>query len=416
VIAIETTHASCTRRNYNANIVSTTQEEAQDKLRIGDMLYSSIDPEYERFRPVKYRNAEDALAFHHPPYTSTTISKPGTSAIRGGKKDMYYDEAAFIKEFPKLWQAGLPAITRGEGRVTVVSTPMGQSGLYYDLWKEPSFSHHTIPWWESRFMIKGGDSEDPYGAVAESMAFAPDMQTIDRVERFGSTKIQEILRIGLRGDLVAFQTEYECMFVDETEAYFPYDLVLSGVDGTIKVWKEFPTGWEPTGDVSIGVDLAKERDSTVFTVVEHVTVLETPMKVIRYVQATQALYDEQFKMLRRLVDLSKARRVSIDATGPGQMFAEKAKLEGFGRSVVIEPVTFTQSKKEKWATTFKGDLQMGFVRYPNVRTLTDQIHGIKRTKTENGFFKFSGVKDDYFWSLMLGMYGEGYQPVKFYRL
>jgi hypothetical protein len=48
--------------------------------------------------------------------------------------------------------------------------------------------------------------------------------------------------------------------------------------------------------------------------------------------------------------------------------------------------------------------------------MMNQIHGIKRTKTENNFFKFSGVKDDYFWSLMLALYGEGYAPVTFHRL
>jgi hypothetical protein len=415
-IAIEATHASCTRRNYNSNIVSTTQDEAQDKLRIGDMLYSSIDPEYERFKPIKYRNAEDALAFHMPPYTSTIISKPGTSAIRGGKKDMYYDEAAFIKEFAKLWQAGLPAITRGDGRVTVVSTPMGQSGLYYDLWNEKMFSHHVIPWWESRFMVRGGDGDDPYGAVAEAMAGAPEMHTIDRVEAFGSEKIKQIFTVGLRGDLIVFQTEYECMFVDEAEAYFPYDLVMSGVEPTLKLWKDFPEGWEPAGDVSIGVDLAKERDSTVFTVVEHLKILEQPVVVVRYVEATQSLYERQFQRLKRLVEITHARRVSIDATGPGQMFAEKAKQEGLGRNVVVEGINFTNAKKEKWATTFKGDLQLERVKYPRHPVLIDQIHSIKRTRTENNFFKFSGPKDDYFWSLMLAMYGEGYQPVRFYRL
>ena len=123
------------------------------------MLWASIPDEFEAmgFKPVKYKDSEEELAFHYPPYTSKTTSKPGTSAVRGGKKDMYYDEAAHIKEFPKLWQAGLPAITRGEGRVTVISTPLGESGLYHDLWKEKRFSRHEVPWWESRFMVKGAE-------------------------------------------------------------------------------------------------------------------------------------------------------------------------------------------------------------------------------------------------------------------
>jgi phage FluMu gp28-like protein len=409
-----------TRPSYNANIVSTTQEEAEEKIRVIDLLWSSIPEEYEPLglKPVKWRNATDALAFHRPPDTSTAISKPGTSAIRGGRKDMFYDEAAFIREFPKLWQAGLPAITRGEGKVSIVSTPMGQSGLFYELWNEPMFSHHDIPWWESRFMVHGAlESADPYAVVAEACALAPDMTTEERVERFGSQKIKDILHIGLRDDLIIFQTEYECMFVDEADAYFPLNLIRENIDPNIRVVKRWPDGKRPAGDVSIGVDLAKSIDSTVFTVVETYQDGDgNDRRRIHYVEATQDDYDQQFIRLKRLVALTGARRVSIDATGPGQMFAEKAKKEGLGDRVHVEAISFTNAKKEKWATTFKGDLQTNSVSFPDHPTMIAQFHGVKRTKTENNFFKFSGVKDDYFWSAMLGLYGEGTLPTRFYRL
>lgn len=379
------------------------------------MLWASIPLEYDAYglKPIKYRNAEDALAFHMPPYTSTVISKPGTSAIRGGKKDMYYDEAAFIKEFPKLYQAGLPAITRGEGRITVISTPMGQSGLYHDLWQEPMFSRHFVPWWESRFMVRGAN----YEAVAEAMASAPQMTTEERVRAFGSEKLQTIFFVGLRGDVSTFQTEYECIFVDESEAYYPLELLSRCRDDNARVYKEYPKSYVPQGTISIGVDLAKERDSSVFTVVDSVEDEEEGYsKKVVYVYATQDDYDRQFLSLKSLAIASGASRVTIDATGPGQMFYERARKEGLGQSVSVEGISFTNAKKENWATRFKGDLQTGKVSFPNHRELITQIHGIRRTRTENGFFRFSGKKDDYFWSLMLGLYGEGRKPVSFYRI
>lgn len=383
-------------------------------MRIGDMLYSSIPAAFDKlgFKPIKYKNAEDVLAFHMPPYTSTIMSKPGTSAIRGGKKDMYYDEAAFIEKFPKLYQAGLPAITRGQGRVTVISTPFGETGLYHELWNENDWSHHKVPWWESRFMVKGGN----YDAVAEACAYAPEMDTISRVDRFGSGKLQDILHRGLRDDLIAFQTEYECMFVDEAESYYTLELINTGVDKKLPIWKTFPENYEPKGDISIGVDLAKERDSTVFTVVEHSEEDDRPVKKVIYVYSTQVDYAEQFVLLKHLAKAARARRVSIDATGPGQMFYERAQREGFGPEVMVEGISFTNAKKETWATQFKGELQSETVKYPNHSELLNQIHGIKRTKTTSNFFRFAGTKDDYFWSLMLGLYGEGWRPVRFHRL
>jgi hypothetical protein len=418
IMAGETTHAANTRSNYNANIVSTTQEEASDKLRTGDLLYSSIPEEFAYYglKPVKYRNAEDALAFHMPPHTSTIISKPATSGIRGGHKDMYYDEAAFIKGFDALWQAGLPAITRGSGRATIVSTPMGQSGLFYELWKQPKFSHHKVPWWESRFMVKGAEEHsDPYnGPVAEAIALAPEMGTEERIERFASEKLGDIFHIGLKGDIIAFQTEYECLFVDEADSYFPWDLVLSGADDDLKVYKRWPMGYKPVGEVSIGVDLAKLRDKTVFTVVEH---LPEKHKQVLYVEESMEDYDEQYKRLTELIRVTGARRVSIDETGVGKAFMEKVRRgEGGLVGINAEGVNFDQPKKEKWATQFKGDMQLGLIRYPRNLTLMDQIHRIKRTRTENGFLKFAGDKDDYFWSLMLALYGENRVPVTFHRL
>ena len=423
-MSIETTHRSNVARNYNANIVSTGEEEAKEKLRVGDQLWSSIPVEFEELglKPIRWRNAEDALAFHEPPYTSTIMSKPGTSAVRGGRKDMYYDEAAFIKEFPKLWQAGLPAITRGEGKVTVVSTPMGESGLYYELWKDGRFSKHTVPWWESRFMVKGAESaEFPYDVVAEAVEFAPQMDTEERLRRFGSPKLIDIFEVGLRGDLVAFKTEYECTFVDESDAFFPWDLINKNKDTELPVWKRWYDSYEPKGEISIGVDLAKKRDETVMTVVEHVG----EEKFIRYIHATQDDYEVQFEQLKDLVRRTRARRVTIDESGVGEPFMEKARAGRLETSGNVEGVVFTQANKEKWATTFKGDLQSNIeggtqkIHLPAHKELLEQIHGVKRTRTENGFFKFAAEKDkrdDYFWSLMLALYGVGRVPVSFRRL
>ena len=268
-------------------------------------------------------------------------------------------------------------------------------------------------------MVKGGinpDGTPNYEAVNEAIALAPEMGTLERVEAFGSDKLKEILHVGARDDLIVFQTEYECMFVDEAEAYYPWDLVMSCRDDELPKWNYWPENFEAEGDISIGVDLAKERDSTVFTVVEHYDEDGQAKKRVLYMYETQADYDEQFLSLGRLAKASRARRVSIDATGPGQMFFERARKEGFGPSVMVEGISFTNAKKETWATQFKGDLQERTVSYPNHPNLLEQIHGIKRTRTPNNFFKFAGEKDDYFWSLMLGLYGEGWQPVRFYRI
>lgn len=411
VLSIEVCHAGCTRTNYSANLISVNQEEASSKLRVASALHASIPEELAKagFKPVKYRDAEEALAFHLPPYTSEIISKPGTHAVRGGAKSVYFDEAAFIEKFDQLWQAGVPAALRGDNKITVISTPMGQSGKYYDIATKlddyPEFSRHVIPWWESRFMVKPGYLE-------EAIALAPTMGTEQRVYRFGTPKLINTVYKSM--DIISFQTEMECMFIDETEAFFPWELITECASDKIINTRESLKMLDKEAEVSIGVDLAKKRDETVFTVVEHKEKDGVNKMRIVYVERHAGVpYEKQYELLRSLVQLTGARRVSIDETGVGQIFVERAKSEGFGTGAYVEGVTFNHNKKEAWATKFKADMQNGNVVYPREKSVLDQIHGIRRKKSETGFYRFSGEHDDIFWSSMLGCYGEGYAPVRF---
>lgn len=382
-------------------------------MRTASSLWASIPDELIEYgwKPVKFRDAEDALAFHVAPDTSTIISKPGTHAVRGGAKSVYFDEAAFIEKFATLYQAGVPAAIRGENRVTVISTPLGESGLYHDIItnrdKYPTYSIHVIPWWESRYMVRAG-------ALDDAIALAPTMGTAQRVNEFGNDKLKN--EIFKAVDLMTFQTEMECMFVDETEAFFPWELVTSAKDESLSRTTSFPRF--VNDEISIGVDLAKKRDQTVFTVVQHLAnpAEGQPSWVIRYVYSTQDHYDKQFSDLKKLVAEVGAKRVSIDETGVGAIFVERAKREGLGMGVRVEGIVFTHDKKERWATNFKADLQKGRGKYPPIPELLRQIHGVRRKKSETGFYRFSGEPDDMFWSAQLGVYGEGHEPVKFHIL
>jgi phage FluMu gp28-like protein len=125
------------------------------------------------------------------------------------------------------------------------------------------------------------------------------------------------------------------------------------------------------------------------------------------VKVTTAPYEAQFEELRALAKQTGARRVTIDETGPGTMFVEKAKRpDGIPNA---EGIVFTNAKKEMWATTFKSDMQRRKVELAPNREFLLQIHEIERSKTESNFYRFEGrgAHDDMFWSAMLGIYGKG---------
>lgn len=410
VIAAEGLHSAATRSQYSANFISVNEKEAKGKILTAKSLYHSIPQELsEQFynglplKPVIWNDAEDTLGFHHPPSTSLLVSQPASSAIRGGQKDIYFDEAAHIRDFAKLYQAALPAITRGESRITVVSTPMDMSGLFHDIIEDvegyPQYSRHYIPWWESLAMCKNELYE-------EAQALAPVMSTHDRVAKYATDKMK-LIYSSFGRDIEAFKTEYECEFVDELEAFFPWDTIVNSRDDEMLYFKgDIPSNWEPVGSLTLGIDLAKQRDESVFTLVEALEDENGAVhRYVRWLHATQIPYQEQVKYINDLIQTVKPARVSVDQTGVGAVIVEQLPN--------VEGVVFTQAKKERWATTFKSELQRGYIHIPPDKTVMDQIHGIKRTKTEGGLFKFAGKKDDYFWSLILACYGEGRAPLNF---
>jgi len=391
IIAAEGLHKIITSRGKKVNYVSINQKEAADKIVYAKQFYHSI-PAQSGFRVPIYTNAEYEFSLHDHPNTSYLVSQPASSAIRGGEKDVYFDEFAFIRDAAKLFDAAMPATTRGNSRLTVVSTPLGQSGLFFDIVNDrqrfPEFTVHTVPWWECSIM-----SIDP----AESTALAVDFDTDARVKRWGSPSIQAIFN---NMGLDSFQQEYECSFADESVNFYPWGLIVANVDDTLNQML-----YVPDLQYNIGIDVAKKIDKTVVTV--SASDEETGVKTIYKTFETQDDYSKQVEFFKGLIKDIKPVRVTIDATGVGAVLAEQLTAEFGG---IVEAVTFNLQNKERWSTAFKGDLQMNRVRFPRKRELLAEIHSVERKKSEAGNYLFrarEGQHDDYFWSAMLSLYGEG---------
>jgi phage FluMu gp28-like protein len=389
VLSGEALHKITTSPTKTINIVSINQKEASGKIVYAKNFFYSMP---EELRPPVYTNAEYEFSVHNSPDTSYLVSQPASSAIRGGEKDIYLDEFAFIPKSQELFDAAIPATTRGNSRLTIVSTPLGQSGLFFDIANDrsryPEFTVSTVPWWECSIM-----SMDH----AESTAIAADYSTEDRVAKWGTQPIKAIFSTM---DLESFQQEYECSFADESVSFYPWSIITDCADDTLS-----NNTFDPGLPYNIGIDIAKKVDKTVITI--STTDEDTGHSTIVKTYETRANYDEQFKMMADLVTEVKPQRVSVDATGVGAIIAEQlvAKFGG-----IVEPIVFTRENKEQWATMFKRDLQLKAVSYPRKRELLDEIHTIERKKTESGNYVFKareGKHDDYYWSAMLSLYGRG---------
>jgi phage FluMu gp28-like protein len=252
----------------------------------------------------------------------------------------------------------------------MASTPLGQSGPFFELYTKPNrFSKHRLTIYE---------------AIAQGLRVDVDL-------------IRESM------DEESFRQEFLCEFVDESTAYFPYDIILSGVG-------RFAGG---TGSVYIGIDIGRRRDLTVVYVLQSVGSGYGTKRV--EVMKNQP-YEAQKKVIRQVWKESGALRGAIDSTGIGNQLSEELAHE-----LNLECVTFTNDWKEQAAVRVKRRFESRSMQIPDDKDLISDIHGIKRTVTSAGNIRFDADRtdaghSDRFWALALAVHAaeKPYATVRVY--
>lgn len=214
---------SLLQRNYTAVFVSYNRDEAKNKILYARALYESI--QYHG----KPRLIGDSMAELRFSNGSRIVSLPA-KAVRGyTMPDVFADEAAFIPNADSLFSGTLSSGVRGgDGTFTAGSTPYGEANFFARLFANegniaPDFIRHRIEWWYSPAMCSD---------VPGALKHAKSMTTQDRVEKYGSRKLQSIFR-ALR--LEDFQREHECSFSARDDSVIPRGRLLAAC-----VWPDDP--------------------------------------------------------------------------------------------------------------------------------------------------------------------------------
>jgi phage FluMu gp28-like protein len=288
---------------------------------------------------------------------------------RGFSGNVILDEFAFHLEPRKIWQALYPSITRGY-KIRVISTPNGQSGMFYELWRgDNRFSKHKVT---------------IHDAVAQGAPLDVDE-----------------LKAGIL-DPDAWAQEYECEFVDEAAALITYEMLASCEADCL--WEEMPD--EAKSSLYLGMDIGRKRDLTVIWLSELVgDVLWTR----RVVELDRVPFRDQRDVLFPL--LPRVRRACIDATGLGMQLAEEAQ-QRFG-TYRVEPVTFTQSVKEELAMGILRRFQDRAIRIPPSQWIRQDLHSVRKYVTAAGNVRYDSERTeasghaDRFWALALACHAAG---------
>jgi phage FluMu gp28-like protein len=345
----------------------------------------------------------------------------GTSNPWGG---VCLDEFAFHANDASVYESALPCLARG-GLLSIGSTPLMTEGLFYEiLTKTDEFKNYirlNIPWWFASALCTD---------VSTAIDEAPKMNTVDRVERFGTEILQEIFTTLPFG---SFIQEFECQFTDETEAFISMKMILActpqspneqfkyeglseflngtAVNNVAVAMNEYgevqfanmvAPAYDPEihGDLYAGWDMGRKKDASIFTLIG---VKGDKKHVWMSYELKNVKFDEQRKFAKLALSSLPIRRFYIDASGLGMDFAEWAEDEF---PTIAHGVQFTNETKEIMANQTYLCFDRREYVLPMDKPLHADIYSIRRTTTAMKYNRYEGsTKDshaDRFWSLALG--------------
>jgi phage FluMu gp28-like protein len=407
--------------NHTVQIVSYNLMDAVDKIRYISILAHSMAEKHRK--KIAYETKTSIEFLDKGGKTTSRIISIACRPPRGKPGDVVLDEAAIYGSARSriIYTAALPSITRG-GNIIIGSTPLGKIGIFYDIYSGkndyPDYVRYTVPWWQSTALCT-----DIFKARADSVS---QMMTEARVRKWG-TKIlkQELAAL----DILSFQQEFECVFIDSAESYISLDLIHANTPGmrendrtlcfeddqgeivdnteiiAFKTADEVLVGYEPNihgSQLFLGYDVAKHRDAAVIFLIG---ILPNGKKrSVACIEMVGQEYEYQLNQFRKIMKQLPVYRACIDRTGVGDPLYETLSKE-FG-TAKVEGIMFNNASKEEMAINVKIGLEKREYLLQNERKFHRQIHSIKRIPTSGGNIRYDSERDedghaDSFWAWAL---------------
>lgn len=411
------------RTQYTKQFVSYNEEDAQEKIRYARQFYDSIP---NRYKKKLVHQTATMLEFEDvgSKTTSRLISLP-CRPPRGKNGDVCLDEfAIYLPRLSKEIYTAASFCTLRRGCIEVGSTPLGTIGKFYEICTNresyPNFDRYFIPWWYAKVMCK-----DVRGAVQ----FAKDMETAERVERFGTDRLISLFQ---NSTLEDFQQECECVFIDSSASYISLELIYANTPGRRE--EDIPANIEKDEDYFVakrdveihcfkdadelilnyspekygsplfmGLDIGRTSDATVFYIIG---VFNGKKRSVLRHEMRNADFDAQTAVLNKLMENLPIYRCCIDDGGIGRNLAENAHKRYGERAELYH---FDLQSKEILAMGVRTGLERREYELDNDRDFHAQIHSIKRTPSSGGSFRYDAERNekghaDSFWAWALASY------------
>lgn len=315
-------------------------------------------------------------------------------AQAGKRGTRVLDEFALHPDPMKLYSIAYPGITWG-GRLEIISTHRGSENFFNKLIGE--IVHNGNPKNISYHRVTLEDALDQgfLRKLKSSLGKDSEIQGMDESEYFDFIKRS-------CADEESFMQEYMCSPASDVSTFISYDMMSNCFYDIEEEWENRFISRK--NELYLGVDIARSKDFTVFWLLEKAgDVLYT-----RDVKALRGIsFSEQESILHSYLRMGNLRRVSIDQTGIGRQFAERAG-DRYG-STRVEGINFTQQSKEILAYLLREKFEDVKVRIPDIEEIRCDIRSIRKEITPLGGIRFSADSSenghaDRFWALALAIY------------
>jgi phage FluMu gp28-like protein len=416
---------------YRCDMVSINMKEAIDKIRYIRKMHDTLPKRYKI--PLTVNNAT-SIGFHEGAKQSIILSIAATAAVRGGKKEMVFDEFGHIKGAEELLYAAAPAIINGDLTLDVISTPNGDNDPFAKIWfNRPDergvrafdmFSRHQFIWCDVRRFTTDYEAVQNtwYNEYKQNMMYMPQL-----IEEFATDRLKFFYN---SYPWSQFQQEFCGVFLNEAAAFFPQALIQKCLrppyaKGDDIEEKEYLDAWthrpeNNTNQVFMGVDFgesSEDKDKTSIQILER---LPGGLMLHRYSKVlTKDQYPDFPSQAEFIVEIYKKfrpQKVSTDDTGLGRGI--NPLLKRLCPDIPLEEVNFNYVSKEKMVMDLKTAMEKGnlWLQQEDV-ALQGQIRNIERKITESGRATYHGKPhDDMFWALALAARQGGYTDFAMYQL
>jgi phage FluMu gp28-like protein len=398
--------------------VSINLEESKEKINYAKAVYDNLYPSV-RWPLLADNNLE--LRFANGARITSHPSRPPRGRAR---VTVYLDEFAHYGRDRAIYTGALPCTTRG-GVIRIGSSPLGASGMFYEIFHEPmqkypAFKRRSLPWWSIRALCK-----DPKAAGAAS----DTLTQAELVERYGTERIINIYQGMLADD---FDQEFGVCFTAEATAFITWEEIRqcqasdderdanhlrywrANCDGqraskideamaVIAALQQAMADGKIVGPLYVGMDVGRERDLSEIHILQDVG---GRLLTRGLISMARMPYADQEAVVRALLDMASVRMVLIDATGIGNDLAERL---GASYGLRCQGMQFTMQSKELWAVETRLRFQNKGLLIPPDRNLAYQIHSIKRmvTPAKNVVFDVDRAEKhhaDSLWALALAVW------------